>query len=58
MGGPSRTVRAMDLPRRDPAPHWKQVRPGHFTHHREVWSAAEPDDEAAGCVMEAYGEAG
>lgn len=45
------------LPFREPSPRWKQVvepAPGRFTHHLELWSAGEVDDEVQGWLRTAW----
>lgn len=54
-------VLALDLPSRDQSPRWQQiveVRPGQYTHHLEVRSADEVDQEIADRLREAYHAAG
>ena len=54
-------VLTVALRRRDPSPRWKQVvepAPGRFTHHLELRSAEEIDDEVRGWLAEAWGLAG
>ena len=49
------------LDRRDPSPRWKSVvqpSPRHWTHHLEVRSIDDLDDEVAGWVTEAWTAAG
>jgi len=53
-------VLTLDLHRRDPSPRWKQVvepRPGRFTHHLEVYSADDIDDEVREWLREAWTQA-
>jgi len=53
-------VLTVDLRRRDDSPRWKQVvepRPGRFTHHLEVNSTQDIDDEVRGWLREAWNEA-
>lgn len=50
-------VLTVALRRRDNSPRWKQVVepvPGRFTHHLELRSAAEVDDEVRGWLREAW----
>ena len=50
-------VLTVGLRRRDDSPRWKQVvepAPGRFTHHLELRSAAEVDDEVCGWLQEAW----
>ena len=52
-------VLSVFLPHRDPSLRWKTVvepAPGRFTHHLELRSPAEVDDELAGTVAEAWRE--
>jgi hypothetical protein len=47
--------------RRVESPRWKQVvepAPGRFTHHLELYSSAEVDQEVSVWLREAYAEAG
>lgn len=53
-------VLSVDLRRRDDSPRWKQVaevRPGHFMHHLEVYSAGQIDDEIVAWLREAWEDA-
>lgn len=53
-------VLTIDLHRRDPSPRWKQIvepYPGRFTHHLELFSAAQIDDEVLGWLREAWEQA-
>ena len=46
---------------RDPSPRWKEVvepYPGRFTHHLELFSADQIDDEVRGWIHEAWRLAG
>ena len=48
------------LRRHDGSPRWKEVvepQPGRFTHHLELRSAKEVDDEVGRFLAEAWGEA-
>ena len=50
-------VLTVDLHRRDGSPRWKSVvepRSGRFTHHLEVFSAGDIDDEVLGWLREAW----
>lgn len=50
-------VMSVDLRRRDESPRWKQVvepRPGRFTHHLELYSADQIDDEVRAWLREAW----
>ena len=54
-------VLTVGLRRRDPSPRWKQVvepAPGRFTHHLELYSAADLDDEVRRWLLEAWEKAG
>ncbi len=54
-------VLSLGFARRDPSPRWKQIvepAPGRFTHHLELWSAADVDDEVRGWVRDAWAGAG
>ncbi len=49
-------VLTVGLRRRDPSPRWKEVvepRPGRFTHHLELRSADQLDDEVRAWIAEA-----
>lgn len=53
-------VLTLDLHRRDESPRWKSVvepRPGRFTHHLELRSAEQLDDEVLGWLREAWARA-
>lgn len=46
---------------RDPSPRWKEVvepHPGRFTHHLELFSADQVDDEVCGWIAAAWELAG
>jgi len=46
---------------RDPSPLWKEIiapRPGRFTHHLELCSPAEVDDQVRSWLQEAWAAAG
>ena len=50
-------VLTVGLRRRDPSPRWKQVvepYPGRFTHHLELYSTADLDDEVRQWLQEAW----
>jgi hypothetical protein len=50
-------VLTVGLGRRDPSPRWKQIvepRPGRFTHHLELRSAEQVDDEVVAWLREAW----
>ena len=54
-------VLTLALRRRDPSPRWKQVvepAPGRFTHHLELYTGQELDDEVRAWLREAWLEAG
>jgi hypothetical protein len=53
-------VLTVDLHRRDASPRWRQVvepYPGRFTHHLELRSSAQIDDEVLGWLREAWEQA-
>jgi len=53
-------VLTLSFRRRDGSPRWKQIvepAPGRFTHHLELYSAADIDDEVRDWLQEAWGEA-
>ncbi|MCE7937936.1 hypothetical protein DCC79_12435 [bacterium] len=50
-------VLTLSFAQRDPSPRWKQVvapTPRRFTHHLELWSAADVDDEVRRWVRDAW----
>lgn len=50
-------VLTVDLHRRDESPRWKQIveaRPGRFTHHLELTSAEQVDDQVRAWLREAW----
>jgi hypothetical protein len=54
-------VLTVALRRWDVSPRWKEVvepYPGRFTHHLELWSVDEVDEEVKGWLREAWEEAG
>ena len=54
-------VLTLALRRRDPSPRWKEVvepYPGRFTHHLELRSPTEIDDEVRAWLEEAWAAAG
>ncbi len=54
-------VLTVALRRKDASPRWKEIvepRPGRFTHHLELGSAADIDDEVGGWLREAWLDAG
>ena len=45
---------------RDPSPRWKEIvepAPGRFTHHLELWTAGDMDNEVRDWLQEAWTEA-
>lgn len=45
---------------RDPSPRWKEIvepAPGHFTHHLELYSIAEVDNEVGNWLRDAWAAA-
>jgi hypothetical protein len=59
-GRPAPLVLTLSLHRRDPSPRWKEVvepSPGRFTHHLELYSVADLDDEVRQWLREAWVEA-
>lgn len=60
-GRPAPLVLTVALRRQDSSPRWKEIvepRPGRFTHHLELCSAADIDDEVGGWLREAWSDAG
>jgi len=54
-------VLTLSFPERDPSPRWKEVvvaSPGHFTHHLELYSADDIDDQVRAWLREAWAAAG
>ena len=54
-------VLTVPLRRRDPSPRWKQIvepAPGRFTHHMELHSLNDIDDQVCGWLQEAWAQAG
>lgn len=54
-------VLTFDLPERDVSPRWKEVvevRPGHFTHHLELFDDADLDDEVRTWLRDRWVAAG
>ena len=50
-------VLTLSLQRRDPSPRWKEVvepAPGRFTHHLELYSTADINDEVLDWLREAW----
>lgn len=53
-------VLSVDLQRHDDSARWKQIveaRPGRFTHHLELWSAREVDQDVLDWLREAWANA-
>ena len=53
-------VLTLSLRRRDPSPRWKEIvepAPGRFTHHLELRSTADIDDEVRSWLQEAWAAA-
>lgn len=53
-------VLSLSLPHRDPSARWKEIvepAPGRFTHHLELWTASDIDDEVRDWLQEAWAEA-
>ncbi len=58
---PTPLVLTVLLGRRDGSPRWKEVvepAPGRFTHHLELQTSAEIDDEVRAWLQEAWDAAG
>lgn len=56
-GGHAPLVLTMSSGKRDDSRRWKQVAepaPGRFTHHLELWSSAEIDDEVISWLRQAW----
>jgi hypothetical protein len=54
-------VLTLSFDRQDVSPRWKEIvapAPGRFTHHLEVYSSADIDDEVRGWLQEAWTRAG
>ena len=54
-------VLTLSFPRRDPSPLWKQIvepASGRFTHHLELRSIKDVDDEVRTWIQRAWSEAG
>ncbi len=50
-------VLTLGLPRRDLSPRWKTIvepTPGRFTHHMELYSPDDMDDQVCGWLQEAW----
>jgi hypothetical protein len=53
-------VLTISLRRKDPSPRWKEIvepAPGRFTHHLELRSSADIDDEVRSWLQEAWADA-
>jgi hypothetical protein len=53
-------VLTLSFDQRDPSPRWKEIvetAPGRFTHHLEVYSSADVDDEVRHWLREAWTKA-
>jgi hypothetical protein len=53
-------VLTLSFPYRDASPRWKEIvepAPGRFTHHLELWSAGDIDEEVRDWLREAWIEA-
>jgi hypothetical protein len=53
-------VLTLSFRHRDNSPRWKEVvepAPGRFTHHLELWSVSDIDDEARDWLWEAWSRA-
>ena len=53
-------VLTLSLRRRDPSPRWKEIvepAPGRFTHHLELHSTVDIDDEVRSWLQEAWAAA-
>lgn len=60
-GGHAPLVLTLSFAERDGSPRWKQIvepAPGRFTHHLELWSEREIDDEVRGWLQAAWEAAG
>jgi hypothetical protein len=54
-------VLTVSLRRKDSSPRWKEIvepRSGRFTHHLELYSSADLDDEVCAWLQEARSDAG
>ena len=54
-------VLTLSLQRKDLSPRWKEIvepRPGRFTHHLELYSGADIDDEVCTWLREAWSSSG
>jgi hypothetical protein len=53
-------VLTLSFRQRDPSPRWKEIvepYPGRFTHHLELYSRADVDDEVCAWLQAAWGAA-
>lgn len=53
-------VLTLSLPYEDASPRWKEIvgpAPGRFTHHLELYSTSDIDDEVRGWLQEAWTKA-
>lgn len=53
-------VLSLSFRQRDPSPRWKEIvepAPGRFTHHLELWSAGDIDDEVRAWLQAAWDQA-
>lgn len=60
-GGHALLVLTLSFAKRDDSPRWKQIvepAPGRFTHHLELYDAAEIDGEVRRWLREAWEAAG
>ena len=56
-GGHAPLVLTLSFRHRDPSPRWKQVvepAPGRFTHHLELYSRQDIDEQVRGWLREAW----
>jgi len=54
-------VLTLSFPHRDASPRWKEIvepAPGRFTHHLELYSAGDLDDEVKTWLQAAWAQAG
>jgi hypothetical protein len=54
-------VLTLSFPYRDASPRWKEIvepAPGRFTHHLELYSVADVDDEVRGWLRDAWAGSG
>ena len=53
-------VLTLGFRQRDPSPRWKEIvepQPGHFTHHLELWTVTDIDDEVRAWLQAAWANA-